>query len=96
MFSTPNRRDFLTQTLKAGAVAGLAEFAFLKDLPPVSAAEAKTTDCAPFKCSGGACLRDPLLDTTCGGATDCFQAGACNPVSGICFSAPKPNGTGPS
>src|SRR5437588_12655898 len=41
MFSTPNRRDFLARRLKAGAVAGLADFAFLRGLPPVSAAEAK-------------------------------------------------------
>jgi len=41
MFSTPARRDFLTRTVKAGAVAGLADFAFLKGLAPVSAAEAR-------------------------------------------------------
>ncbi len=41
MFSNPTRRAFLANTLKAGAVVGLGDLAFLKGLPPVSAAEAK-------------------------------------------------------
>ena len=36
------RRAFVGNTLKAGAAAGLAEYAFLQTLPPVTAAEAKT------------------------------------------------------
>jgi hypothetical protein len=41
MFSPLTRRDFVAQGLKAGALAGLGEFAFLHSLPPVSAADAK-------------------------------------------------------
>jgi hypothetical protein len=41
MSSPLNRRDFLSATLKAGAVAGLADFAFLDRLTPVSADEAR-------------------------------------------------------
>src|SRR5262245_1684455 len=41
MFSSLNRRDFLTRTAAAGAVAGLGDLAFLGGLSPVSAADAK-------------------------------------------------------
>src|SRR5262249_41275172 len=41
MFDALTRRDFLKNTAKAGLGAGAAEFAFLKNLPPVSAEEAK-------------------------------------------------------
>jgi hypothetical protein len=41
MFSSLSRRDFVANTLKAGAVVGLGDFAFLKGLAPVSADEAK-------------------------------------------------------
>src|SRR5947209_5955205 len=43
MFDSLNRRDFVSNTVKAGALAGLADFAFLNGLPPVSADEAKVT-----------------------------------------------------
>jgi hypothetical protein len=41
MFSAPTRRDFVANTVKIGALAGLGDFAFLSDLAPVSAADAK-------------------------------------------------------
>jgi hypothetical protein len=41
MFFTPTRRDFVANTVKIGALAGLGDFAFLRGLAPVSAAEAK-------------------------------------------------------
>ena len=41
MFFTPSRRDFVANTVKIGALAGLGDFAFLRALAPVSAAEAK-------------------------------------------------------
>ncbi len=41
MFSAITRRDFVSQSLKAGVLAGLGDFAFLNRLAPVSAAEAK-------------------------------------------------------
>jgi hypothetical protein len=41
MFSPQTRRDFLKNTARAGVAAGVADFAFLKALPPVSAAEAQ-------------------------------------------------------
>jgi hypothetical protein len=40
MKSSQTRRDFLADAAAASAVAGLGEFAFLRGLPPVSAAEA--------------------------------------------------------
>jgi hypothetical protein len=40
MFSALTRRDFVANTVKAGALAGLGDFAFLRQLAPVSAAEA--------------------------------------------------------
>ncbi len=36
-----NRRQFVAQTMQAGALAGLGDLAFLQGLPPVSADEAK-------------------------------------------------------
>ncbi len=36
-----NRRDFLSRSMAAGAIAGVGDFAFLHGLVPVSAAEAK-------------------------------------------------------
>src|SRR5262245_13370904 len=39
MFSPIHRRQFLTRTAKVGALAGLGNFVFLNNLPPVSAAE---------------------------------------------------------
>jgi hypothetical protein len=39
----PTRRELLSNALKAGTVAGLADLAFLHHLPPVSAADAKVT-----------------------------------------------------
>jgi hypothetical protein len=41
MFSGQTRREFVTNTVKAGALAGLGDFAFLGNLEPVSAADAK-------------------------------------------------------
>jgi hypothetical protein len=41
MFSNLTRRAFVANTLKAGAVVGLGDLAFLNGLPPVSADEAK-------------------------------------------------------
>src|SRR5262249_9351739 len=41
MFPAITRRDFVAQGLKAGALVGLSDFAFLTGLPPVSAADAK-------------------------------------------------------
>ncbi|HJT78168.1 MAG TPA: hypothetical protein VJ739_13270, partial [Gemmataceae bacterium] len=41
MATSPDRRQFLNRTLTAGALAGLADFGFLRGLPPVSADEAK-------------------------------------------------------
>jgi hypothetical protein len=41
MFSALTRRDFVANTAKAGALAGLGDFAFLRNLAPVSAADAK-------------------------------------------------------
>src|SRR5439155_1499700 len=41
MFSALTRRDFVANTVKAGALAGLGDFAFLRNLTPVSAADAK-------------------------------------------------------
>jgi hypothetical protein len=41
MFGSLSRRDFVANSLKAGALAGLSDFAFLRGLPPVSAADAK-------------------------------------------------------
>jgi hypothetical protein len=43
MFFTPTRRDFVANTVKIGALAGLGDFAFLRALAPVAAAEAKVT-----------------------------------------------------
>ena len=43
MFDAVNRREFVTNSLKAGALVGLADFAFLNGLPPVSADEAKVS-----------------------------------------------------
>jgi hypothetical protein len=40
MSASVNRRHFLAQTVTAGAAAGLADFAFLRGLPPVAAGEA--------------------------------------------------------
>src|SRR5207302_2304848 len=37
------RRDFVAGTVKAGALAGLGDFAFLRNLTPVSAADAKVS-----------------------------------------------------
>jgi hypothetical protein len=41
MFDAHTRRDFMRNTAKAGALAGLGQLAFLNHLPPVSAAEAR-------------------------------------------------------
>jgi hypothetical protein len=41
MFSAMTRRHFVANTVKVGALAGLGDFAFLRQLGPVSAAEAK-------------------------------------------------------
>jgi len=41
MSSSINRRQFVTRSLQAGAVAGLGNLAFLNGLPPVAADEAK-------------------------------------------------------
>src|SRR5437667_11995423 len=41
MFSALTRRDFVANTVKVGALAGLGDFAFLRNLSPVSAADAK-------------------------------------------------------
>jgi hypothetical protein len=41
MFDSISRRDFVANSLKTGALVGLADFAFLNGLPPVSAADAK-------------------------------------------------------
>jgi len=41
MFSSLNRRDFVTGAAKVGALAALGDFAFLGQLPPVSADEAQ-------------------------------------------------------
>jgi hypothetical protein len=41
MFSAMTRRNFVANTVKVGALAGLGDFAFLRQLGPVSAAEAK-------------------------------------------------------
>ena len=41
MFSSQNRREFVASAVKAGALAGLGDFAFLHQLPPVSADEAQ-------------------------------------------------------
>src|SRR5437870_781391 len=41
MFSALTRRDFVANTVKASALAGLGDFAFLRNLTPVSAADAK-------------------------------------------------------
>jgi hypothetical protein len=41
MFSALTRRDFVATTVKAGVLAGLGDFAFLRNLSPVSAADAK-------------------------------------------------------
>src|SRR5438105_1814336 len=43
MFGAVNRREFVTNSLKAGALVGLADFAFLNGLPPVAADEAKVS-----------------------------------------------------
>lgn len=43
MFSALTRRDFVANTVKAGALAGLGDFAFLQNLAPVSAADAKVS-----------------------------------------------------
>src|SRR5262245_24612364 len=40
MFTSSTRRDFVKGTLTAGALAGLGDFAFLRHLPSVNAAEA--------------------------------------------------------
>jgi hypothetical protein len=41
MFSSTNRRQFIQSSLKAGALVGLADFGFLRNLSPISADEAK-------------------------------------------------------
>jgi hypothetical protein len=41
MASPLNRRQFVGRALSAGALAGLTDLAFLRDLPPVSADEAR-------------------------------------------------------
>jgi hypothetical protein len=41
MFTAITRRNFMANTAKIGALAGLGDFAFLRSLAPVSAAEAK-------------------------------------------------------
>jgi hypothetical protein len=41
MFGIPSRRAFLAKSLQAGALVGISDFAFLRNLPPVSADEAK-------------------------------------------------------
>jgi hypothetical protein len=43
MSSPVNRREFVSQSLKAGLVAGLGDLAFVQQLPPVRAADAKVT-----------------------------------------------------
>jgi len=43
MFQALTRRSFVTQSLQAGALAGLGDFAFLQALPPVSADDAKVS-----------------------------------------------------
>jgi hypothetical protein len=41
MFDSLSRRDFVTDSLRAGALVSLGDFAFLRGLPPVSAADVK-------------------------------------------------------
>src|SRR5579864_4371035 len=48
MSSSWNRRDFMTTSAKAGALAGLGNFAFLNNLPPVSADEIRPREMVRF------------------------------------------------
>ena len=41
MFSPLTRRDFVAGTVRAGVLAGIGDFAFLRGLPPVSANDVK-------------------------------------------------------
>ena len=43
MFSSISRRNFVVRSVQTGALAGVADFAFLQHLHPVSAAAAKVT-----------------------------------------------------
>src|SRR5437879_10739350 len=43
MSSAWNRREFVTNAARAGVIAGLGDFAFLRGLPPVSADEVNRT-----------------------------------------------------
>jgi hypothetical protein len=48
MFGPLSRRQLLANGLKAGALAGLGDLAFLRNLPPVSAADVKVTPAVVF------------------------------------------------
>ncbi len=74
MFSALTRRDFVANTVKAGALAGLGDFAFLRNLTPVSAADAKVlhakvqvhSDIEPLVRLIEDTDRDDLLDVVAG------------------------------